>query len=115
LLEFDLAKPDVRALAKDLGLSFYDKPSNACLSSRIPHGTPITVELLRTVEAAEDYLRDRGFRQVRVRHHGPTARIEVLPEEIPRLRAIYGEIAGALRSLGFREAVIDPAGYRARA
>ncbi|HLA46185.1 MAG TPA: ATP-dependent sacrificial sulfur transferase LarE [Thermoplasmata archaeon] len=115
LLEFGLAKPDVRALARDLGLSFYDKPSNACLSSRIPHGTPITVELLRTVEAAEDYLRDRGFRQVRVRHHGPTARIEVLPEEIPRLRAIHGEIAGALRSLGFREAVIDPAGYRARA
>ena len=115
LVEFGLAKADVRALAKALGLSFFDKPSNACLSSRIPHGTPITVELLRRVEAAEGYLRVRGFRQVRVRHHGPTARIEVLPDEISRLRAIHGEVADVLRALGYRETVIDPNGYRAKA
>jgi len=115
LLEMGLAKPDVRAIARSFGLSFHDKPSNACLSSRIPHGTPITVEVLRTVEAAEDYLRNRGFRQVRVRHHGPTARIEVLPEEIPKLQAIHREIEGILRTFGYRETVIDPAGYRARA
>lgn len=115
LLESRLAKSDVRALAKGLGLSFHDKPSNACLSSRIPHGTPITIDVLRTIETAEDYLRDCGFRQVRVRHHGGTARVEVLPDEIPRLRAIHGEISRVLESLGYRETVIDPAGYRARA
>ncbi len=112
LVEFGFAKPEVRALAADLGLSFADKPSNACLSSRIPHGTPITVEVLRRVEAAEDILRDRGFRQVRVRHFGEAARIEVLPEEIPSLQAIRGEVAAAFRELGYRETVIEPAGYR---
>ena len=112
LVEAGLAKPDVRALARGLGLSFWDKPSNACLSSRIPHGTPITVEVLRQVEAAEEVLRDRGFRQVRVRHQGATARIEVLPEDIPRLRTIEADIARVLRSIGYPETVIDPTGYR---
>src|SRR5881409_3391167 len=74
LVEFGLGKADVRALARHLGLSFYDKPSNACLSSRIPHGTEVTLELLRQVEAAEEVLRRQGFRQVRVRHHGTTAK-----------------------------------------
>ena len=112
LVEFGLAKPDVRAMAKGLGLAFWDKPNNACLSSRIPHGMMITVELLRQVEAAEDYLRDRGFRQVRVRHYGPTARVEVLPEEIPKLAAMHAEVADAFRAIGYREAVVDPRGYR---
>ncbi len=113
LVEAGLAKADVRVLARDLGLSFWDKPSNACLSSRIPHGTAITIELLRRVETAEDYLRDRGFRQVRVRHRGATARIEVLPEDIPRLQSMQGELEGVLRSLGYRETEIAPEGYRA--
>ena len=112
LVEAGLTKSDVRALARGLGLSFWDKPSNACLSSRIPHGTAITVELLRQVEVAEDLLRDRGFRQVRVRHEGATARIEVPAQDLPRLRAIEGEIARALRSVGYRDTVIDPKGYR---
>jgi pyridinium-3,5-biscarboxylic acid mononucleotide sulfurtransferase len=112
LVEAGLAKPDVRALARGLRLSFWDKPSNACLSSRIPHGTPITVEVLRRVEAAEEVLRSRGFRQVRVRHDGEAARIEVLPEEIPRLRLVRDEVAAELRPLGYRETVIDPRGYR---
>ena len=112
LVDAGFAKSDVRALARGLGLSFWDKPSNACLSSRVPHGTPITVEVLRQVEAAEEALRDRGFRQVRVRHRGATARIEVLPEDIPRLRTIEAEIAAAIRSLGYRETEIDPNGYR---
>ena len=112
LVDVGLSKSDVRTLARGLGLSFWDKPSNACLSSRIPHGTPITVELLRRVEVAEELLRERGFRQVRVRHQGATARIEVLPEEIPRLRSMEGEIAHALRSMGYQDAVIDPNGYR---
>lgn len=112
LVEFGLAKADVRALAKHLGLSFHDKPSNACLSSRIPHGTVITPELLRQVEAAEDVLRERGFRQVRVRHHGTTAKVEVLPEDIPRLEGMRDPIAAALRALGFLDTVIDRDGYR---
>ena len=115
LVEFGLAKPDVRALARALGLSFWDKPSNACLSSRIPHGTAITVEMLRQVEAAEAYLHDRGFRQVRVRHRGTTARVEVVPDDIPRLEAIREEVADVLRKLGYQETVVDPAGYRAAA
>ena len=112
LVEAGLAKPDVRALARGLGLSFWDKPSNACLSSRIPHGTTITVELLRKVEVAEELLRDRGFRQVRVRHEGATARIEVPAEDLPRLRGMEGEVALALRAVGYRDTVIDPKGYR---
>src|SRR5436309_773421 len=112
LVEARLSKADVRALARGLGLSFWDKPSNACLSSRVPHGTPITVELLRRVETAEEVLRGRGFRQVRVRHEQETARIEVPPEDIPRLRTVELEVAAALRAIGYRSVVIDPAGYR---
>lgn len=112
LVEMGLGKADVRALARHLGLSFHDKPSNACLSSRVPHGTPITVDLLRRVEAAEDLLRDRGFRQVRVRHFGPTARIEVPPEDISRLAAILGPVSEALARLGYEQTVINPQGYR---
>ncbi len=112
LVEFGMTKADVRGMAKALGLSFWDKPSNACLASRIPHGTFITVDLLRQVEAAEEYLRGRGFRQVRVRHGGAMARIEVLPADIPRLNAIRGEVTTALRSLGYRDMEIDPKGYR---
>lgn len=115
LVDADLAKADVRSVARSLGLSFWDKPSNACLSSRIPHGTLITVELLRQVEAAEDYLRGRGFRQVRVRHQGTTAKVEVPPEDIPRLVGIQDDVAGAFRALGYRETVVDPAGYRSSA
>lgn len=112
LVEFGLTKSDVRALARHVGLSFWEKPSNACLSSRIPHGTAITIELLRKVEAAEEYLRDRRFRQVRVRHYGTTAKIEVLPEDIPRLEGMRDQVAAAFRELGYRETVIDPVGYR---
>jgi len=112
LVAFGLAKPDVRSLAKALSLSFHDKPSNACLSSRIAHQTRITVALLHQVEAAEDYLRSRGFRQVRVRHHGVIARIEVVPDDIPRLRSIEEEVAMTLRSIGYERTLIDPNGYR---
>ena len=112
LVEFQLAKADVRAMAATLGLSFHGKPSNACLSSRIPHGTAVTIELLRQVEAAEDYLRGHGFRQVRVRHHGATASVEVLPEDVSRLVAMHGQVQAAMRGFGYRETVVDPSGYR---
>ncbi|TLZ60020.1 MAG: ATP-dependent sacrificial sulfur transferase LarE [Methanobacteriota archaeon] len=115
LVDAGLAKADVRSLARGLGLSFWDKPSNACLSSRVPHGTLITLEVLRQVEAAEEYLRGRGFRQVRVRHYGTTAKIEVPPEDILRLVGIRDDVAGAFRALGYRETVVDAAGYRSSA
>lgn len=112
LVEFGLTKPMVRDLARSLRLSFADKPSNACLSSRIPHGIPITIDLLRRVESAEGYLRDLGFRQVRVRHEGTTARIEVFPEDIPRLKSLEAVVATALRERGYEQVAIDPRGYR---
>lgn len=112
LVEFGLTKPMVRTLARSLGLSFADKPSNACLSSRIPHGTPITVEILRRVESAEAYLRGLGFRQVRVRHHGTTGKIEVLPDEVPRLDAMVDRVADAFRTMGYVRVEVDPRGYR---
>lgn len=112
LVEFALTKGDVRAMAKAIGLSVWNKPSNACLSSRVPYGTPITVAVLRQVEAAEDYLRDRGFLQVRVRHLGSTARIEVLPDEVSRLAAIGDQVAAAFATFGYAEINIDPRGYR---
>lgn len=111
LVEFGLFKAEVRALARSLGLSFADKPSNACLSSRIPHGTPITVDLLQRVEAAEDYLRGKGFRQVRVRHDGVAARVEVPPGDLARLRTLEAEVAAEFRRMGFRETLVDPRGY----
>src|SRR6188768_4322400 len=77
LVEASLSKSDVRALAQTLGLSNWDKPAAACLSSRIPRGTPITIDSLRRVEQAEDILQAEGFRHIRVREHGDVARIEV--------------------------------------
>lgn len=112
LLEVGATKQDVRALARALGLEVADKPSMACLSSRIQHGEPITAEKLRRVEAAEDWLLARGFGQVRVRVHGDLARVEVLPEEVPRLSAMAAEVDAELRRLGFRYVVVDLRGYR---
>src|SRR6266850_329402 len=85
LLEAGMGKSEIRAAARTLGLPNWNKPSFACLSSRIPHGTQVTVAALRQIETAETALRSLGFRQVRVRHHGDVARIEVEPAEIERL------------------------------
>ncbi|HEX2021257.1 MAG TPA: ATP-dependent sacrificial sulfur transferase LarE [Candidatus Thermoplasmatota archaeon] len=114
-LELGMDKQDVRALARHLALPVWDKPSMACLSSRIPHGEPVTMEKLTRIGHAETALRRRGFRQVRVRtvEGGARARVEVLPEEIPRLDAMLPEVARELRALGYAEVEIDPKGYRA--
>jgi uncharacterized protein len=92
----------------------WDKPSLACLSSRIPYGTRVTPEILRTVQAAEDQLRALGFRQVRVRHHGETARIEVDRSEFGQLIAdeVSGQISAALKRLGYTYVCLDLEGYR---
>jgi uncharacterized protein len=114
LLEERVGKAVVRELARDLDLRVADKPALACLSSRVGTGIRITPQLLARIDGAEREIRALGFPLVRVRHEGDRARIEVPPEEIPRLRAHPG-LAGALRAIrrhGWREARIDPAGYR---
>ncbi len=111
LLEAGLTKSDIRAAARSLGLPNWNKPSFACLSSRIPHGTPVTVAALRQIEQAEDALKALGFRQVRIRHHGDVARIEVEPEEIDRLMAERERVTAAVRDAGYRFVAADLEGY----
>ncbi len=114
LVEHDLGKAEVRALARHLGLSFAEKPSNACLSSRIAFGEVITVEKLQRVDVAERALRDLGFPVVRVRAHEGIARIEVPPEDIPRLTApgVAERALAAVRDAGFVYVTVDLRGYR---
>lgn len=114
LVEAGLSKSDIRLLAKDLGLSNWDKPAAACLSSRIPRGTTITREKLSRVELAEEVLFAEGFRHCRVRDHGEIARIEVGQDEL--IRILEGErgtrISRRVKELGFRFVTIDLEGYR---
>jgi uncharacterized protein len=112
LVEVGASKEDVRAMARAAGLRVADKPAMACLSSRVPHGEPITLAKLRRIEAAEDWLRDRGFGVVRVRAQGEGARVEVAPAEVPRLEALAAEAESALRAFGFASMAVDPQGYR---
>lgn len=114
LMEAGLTKRDVRALSKEHGLKTWDKPSFACLATRISYGESITPEKLRMIEKAEQRLADLGFRQYRVRMHNGAARIELLPEDIERLlsAALRGEISGYLHQLGFRYVSLDLDGYR---
>lgn len=112
LQEAGLTKADVRALARAYGLPNWDKPAAACLSSRIPYGTRVTVELLSQVERAELLLRQLGFRQLRVRHHGPVARLEMDPADFERVLEQREQIQDALRELGFQYVALDLQGYR---
>lgn len=111
LLDAGLNKSDIRAAARALGLPNWNKPSFACLSSRVPHGTPITVEALRQIERAETALKALGFLQVRVRHHGDVARIEVDPSQIDRLVAERERVTAAIRAAGYRFVAADLEGY----
>ncbi len=114
LQEAGLAKWEVRELARSLGLPNWDKPQNACLSSRIPHGLDVTEEKLRQIEQAEDVLFALGFRQVRVRHLGAHARIEVGREEVSRFddSTLSQQISDRLRALGFGSVGVVRAGYQ---
>jgi uncharacterized protein len=112
LAEAGLSKENVRSLAQELGLPHPDRPSSACLASRIPFGSPITPERLRQVEAAELAVRALGFRQVRVRDYGQVGRVEVDEGELARLRAAEEPVRRALAQAGFRGIVI--AAYRGR-
>jgi uncharacterized protein len=104
-------KAEVRELARYLGLPSWDKPALACLSSRFPYGQEITPEKLAQVARAEEFLRGKGFRQVRVRHHGEIARLEVGPEEMERAFALRAEISAELKEAGFLYVALDLAGY----
>jgi pyridinium-3,5-biscarboxylic acid mononucleotide sulfurtransferase len=115
LLEAAMGKTDIRAAARTLGLTNWDKPAAACLSSRIPRGEIITFDRLQRVEQAEAFLDGEGFRQVRVRDHSGKARVEVGQDELCRLfdPVTRDRIIDALINLGFEEVALDPAGYRA--
>ena len=109
-----LSKADIRALSQERGLPTWSKPSFACLASRIPYGETITVAKLTMIDAAEQYLLDEGFTQVRVRMHGTLARIELLPDELGRAAAepLRTQIGERLRGLGFSYVALDLDGYR---
>jgi uncharacterized protein len=113
LREAGLGKREIRELARRAGLSNWDKPAAPCLASRIPAGQPVTVAKLSRVEAAEAYLRERGFRVCRVRHHEEIARLEIESAELPRLLAspLREAVAARLHALGFRFVTIDLDGY----
>ncbi len=112
LLEAGLTKADVRALARYLGLPNWNKPAMACLSSRVPYGTPITRQVLRQIETAEAALHRLGFTQCRVRHHGTVARIEVPLADFPRLLAVRERVIQAVRAAGYTYVTLDLAGFR---
>ena len=114
LMEAGLTKDEIRALAKERGIEVWDKPSLACLSSRVPYGTRITREMLHRIGQAEAFLRERGFSQVRVRDHGTVARLELDPDELPRMvdRKLRDDVVTRLKRLGYRYVALDLQGYR---
>ncbi len=103
LIEAGLTKTEIRQLSERAGLPVWDRPASACLSSRIPYGMPVTIEKLSVIERGESKLRALGFQQMRVRHHGDVARIEIAPEEMPRALNVEmaQRIAAAFKQLGF--------------
>lgn len=112
LLDLAITKDEVRELAMELKLSNYNKPSMACLSSRIPYGEEITRGKLRMVEEAEEAVMDSGIEQARVRHYNELARIEVLPDEFLFIMKNKGHIVNSLKRLGFKYITLDLQGYR---
>jgi pyridinium-3,5-biscarboxylic acid mononucleotide sulfurtransferase len=112
LAEAGFTKEDVRRAAKGMGLEVAGKPSSPCLATRIPFNRPLDHRLLEQVDQAEGFLRDLGYRQVRVRHHGPIARIEVDPEDLARAVEDREAIITALTTMGFVYVVLDLKGFR---
>jgi uncharacterized protein len=114
LADARMSKADIRELSRLAGLPTWDRPASACLSSRIPYGTPVTIETVKTVENGEERIKELGFRQFRVRYHGEVVRIEIAPDELPR--ALTVEMARRLteifKGLGFRYVTLDLEGYR---
>jgi uncharacterized protein len=111
LLEAGMGKGEIRSAARRLGLPNWNKPSFACLSSRIPHGTEVTPEALRRIGAAEAALKALGFRQVRVRHHDDVARVEVEADEMERALALRERVVAGVREAGYTFVALDLEGY----
>ena len=114
LLDAGLTKAEIRQLAKEAGLPVWDRPASPCLSSRIPYGTPVTIQTVKTIDHGEDALRTLGFRQFRVRHHGELVRIEIAADELPR--ALDPQMAQILaekfKALGYQYVTLDMEGFR---
>ena len=114
LADAGLSKAEIRELSRLAGLPTWDRPASACLSSRVPYGTPVTIETVKTVEAGEEEIKALGFRQFRVRFHGEVVRIEIAPEELEK--ALNAEVArkftAIFKALGFRYVTLDLEGYR---
>jgi uncharacterized protein len=115
LLDARLTKADIRAASAAMGLPTADKPSGACLASRVPYGRTLTAEGLDRIDAAETALREMGFRQVRLRDHDPVARIEVVAEQLDQALAMRESILAALKPLGYTYVTLDLAGFRSGA
>jgi uncharacterized protein len=114
LAEAGLGKDEVRALSRELGLPTWDLPASPCLSSRVPYGTAVTPEVLRRIDQAEAALHALGFRELRVRHLGEMARVEIAREEMGRLEdpSLRTALEAAVRGAGYAEVRVDPEGYR---
>ena len=114
LMEVGMTKEDIRTLSQSFGLPTWDKPAQACLSSRFPYGDRITPEKIAQVEKAESGLRELGFRQLRVRHHGNVARIEVPKTDIARLvdEETAQQVIARMKEAGFTYVTIDLEGFR---
>ncbi len=114
MVEAGLTKAEIRTLSKEMGLPTWDKPAQACLSSRIPYGTPVSTEALERIAKAETFLHDLGLRQLRVRHHDTVARIEVEPKDFPLLidAAVRKRIVDYFQSIGYAYVALDLKGFR---
>lgn len=114
LQEVGMTKAEIRELSREYNLPTWNKPAYACLASRVPYGTPLTPEILAQVDAAEMFLRSFGFTQLRVRHHGDIARLEMLNDDLPRLldSTIRTKIVSGLKDIGYRYITLDLQGYR---
>ena len=114
LKEVQMSKSEIRQLSRALELSTWDKPSFACLASRFPYHTQVDAKSLEQVSQAEQYLRTLGFTQIRVRHHGQVARIEVLPEEFSKMieKKATEAVVKRFKKLGYVYVALDLAGYR---
>jgi uncharacterized protein len=112
LVEAGLTKDLIRQTARELGLAVWDKPAAACLASRVPYGTPVTLGTLTQVAQAEEGLRALGFRELRVRHYGDLARLEFGPDDLERAVAARGQVVAAVRAAGYRYVTVDLEGLR---
>jgi uncharacterized protein len=114
LVDAGLTKAEIRELSRAAGLPTWDRPASACLSSRIPYGTPVTIETVKTVETGEEELKALGFRQFRVRFHGEVVRIEIAREEMPKALSVdmAGRFTAIFKALGFKYVTLDLEGYR---